>query len=786
MITTPFHIADIEMFLPGGSASTTDYTLGAAPIGALSLNPEPVESSGTLRVSDHGYRTRHDDPDGVVVYPPLIRAGFAIDRALNLSPHAVAATWSFGSIVIYDDGSISSLMRAWNIDAQTITIRRGLKETEDFHGHRSVRSTKGWYFSVAGVLTEAAAETVRWNYETGSPVMMDEAASTNHVANPRAEGAVAATPGTSPTSWTISGAISGLTRSIVGIGTENGIPYIDVRWAGTASATVNVNIQPVSTTAVAAAVGQTWTASSWVKLAGGSLTGMVFARLSLGERGGATEPSTALVYIPTTSGLSTQFKQVSRTLTISDTAYVQLLHQFQFSNGAVVDVTFRIGGPQLEQAAAATSLILPAVGTPAVTARDAEKLYTARGTWVSPPVGDLETVFVGMAGPWFADEGQVTIPIRDVTYWLERPVQTAVYDGTGTVGGTANMVGVPLPITRGTVYNIEPLLIDPTNRIYQWSDGAGTILALYERGATGITFDANTTNLWTGSTAAGKYRTDVARSLFQLGSTPVGQITIDATGEFPTAGNKTVWADIARYLLSETVAVPSAFIDTASFSAAATDYPYGAGIHVASNSGMSGLEAVSVLMEGAGAKLYAGRDGQLRALALRAIADDETVVAALGPQNIREVNALRLPDDLATPVWRVRVGHKRNHTIQPDVSSSATAAHRQEVAAAAQYVTWSSETVRASYRRPNDLAPIGGALTDSADAQDVADGLGALWGVSRSLFAVEVPISVGLPLEFGVVVSIEYPLDILAAGARGRVVKELYRSAEWITLGVLV
>lgn len=786
MTDRAFYTADVDLFLPGGTISTYDLALGAAPIGALALNPEPLETTGVLRVSDDGYRTRASDPDGVVVYPPLLAGGISIDRALNLSPQASAAAWSFGALEIYDDGQISALMRAWNVDAQTIRIRRGKKQREDFQGYRSNRQTKGWYFDVAQVLQEAAAGVARWDYSTGSPVLLNEAEATNGVPNPRAEGAVAGSAGTAPTGWTVTSTTSSVTRTIVGTGTDGGIPYIDIRYAGTPSAGFNIGVQFMATNVCAAALGQTWTASAYVKLQAGSLTNVTSVSLRIAEAGGSSTPLTSQTITPTGAALYAQRFQVSRTISISDTTHVWHRFLCSVTSGAAVDFTLRFGVPQIEQAAAASSPILPAVSTPGATLRDADKLYQARNTWIAPAVADLDTVFTGMAGAWQAGENQVTIPIRDATYWLERPVQTTVYNGTGGYDGTANLAGVSVPMTRGTGYGIQPVLLDPTNRIYQYTDGKGTIIALYERGATGIALDSDTANLYAGSTAAGKYRTDNSRGIFQLGSTPVGQITVDATGEFPTAGNKTVAADIARYLLSETLSVPSDFIDTTSFATAATDYAYGAGIHIPAGAGTAGVDAVSFVLKAFGAQLYAGRDGKLRVLALRAIADDEAVAVVLGPHNIRHVTTVRLPDDIATPPWRIRVAAKWNYTIQQDVSSSATAAHRQEVAAQAQYVSWSDGAVLSAYRRPNDLPPFGGALTSLTDAQAVADDMGALLGVRRSLFAVEVSIETGLSIEFGQVAYVTSPLDVLTAGAKGRVVRELFRSADGITLGILV
>jgi hypothetical protein len=502
-----------------------------------------------------------------------------------------------------------------------------------------------------------------------------------------------------------------------------------------------------------------------VRLTAGSLTNVSSVSLRIAELGGATQPTTIATFTPTGAALSTQRISVSRTFSVSDTtgAFSRLL--VVVASGAAIDLTLRVGGFQQEKQATATSLILPAVGTPAATTRTADRLYRARGVWTSPAAATRTTLFCGLAGRWRAEEGKVIIPIRDASYWLERPLQTSVYAGSGTHEGTASIAGTPKPLLRGTAYNIKPDLIDPTNRVYRYNDAAGTIL-------------------WAGSTPVGQYRTDNSKGLFQLGSAPVGEITLDATGQFPTAGNKTVLLDIVRYLLSETAALPSAYLDTSTFGTVAAAYPYAGGVFVPSTAAPSALSVVSDLLASMGARLYPTRAGALTVSVLATIGASETVAAVLTPSAIRRIAPLQLEDEIETPPWRIRVGYQRNHTIQTDLSASATDARRQTVAAEAQYKVWSDTSVLASYRRESDLTPFGGALKDAADAQSVADRLGALFGRRRTLSAVELPISVGIGLDLGNVVHVTYPADPFRDGAKGRIMREMFRSGDSITFAV--
>ena len=414
-----------------------------------------------------------------------------------------------------------------------------------------------------------------------------------------------------------------------------------------------------------------------------------------------------------------------------------------------------------------------------------------RGLYTHPAYASLIPLFAGLAQPWFLSETALDIPIRDATYWLDRPLQSAIYGGTGGYDGDANVAGLPKPKTRGgtsgnPIQNVEPVLIDPTNRIYQYNDAAGTVLSVSEGGlSTNITFDSNTTNLYSGSTPAGKYRTDNSRGLFQLGSVPVRTITCDVTGQFPGAGVVTSLASIARYLLVEDCAVPSANVYAASFTDAATAYPYLAGFYFGPTP-VSGLQAVGSVLASAGWKLSPRRSGALGVFVPRDVSADATV-ASFNESVISKCVPVAPPSSVNPPPLRFRVGYQRNWKPGiPDISPSVTDMNRKAfLATEDRFATWLTSDV--SWKRPSDPQPVVGGLLAQADAQAVANRLGALWGTRRRVLAVVVPLSVGLPREIGDVVTVQWPADDLRAGKLGTIVGEQFRSSDGgITIMVLV
>ena len=163
-------------------------------------------------------------------------------------------------------------------------------------------------------------------------------------------GAVAGTPGTLPTNGWAYFSTAGLTTSVIGTGTQNGINYIDLRLNGTTTNTFIV--LAFDSVAAAASSGQVWTESFWVSLVGGSTANITSVNVNLRQTGGAT-PTFDIPFTPTAT-----FTRVagSGTLAAGATGATAALAMF-CNNGAAIDITLRIGLPQLEQGAFATSVI---------------------------------------------------------------------------------------------------------------------------------------------------------------------------------------------------------------------------------------------------------------------------------------------------------------------------------------------------------------------------------------------------------------------------------------------
>ena len=183
---------------------------------------------------------------------------------------------------------------------------------------------------------------------------------TNSIRNNTMVGAVAGTPGTTPTNWTGTGSpVNGLTRQIVGVGTEDEITYIDYRFFGTTTSAGFHAINPETIGQVAAVLGQSWTLSQYISLVAGSTANISLIDQGINEYSSALEILTigSFPVAVSAGSLSSNRKILTRTLTNALTASVHPFFAFNYSSGVAIDITFRIGLPQLEQGGYLTSPI---------------------------------------------------------------------------------------------------------------------------------------------------------------------------------------------------------------------------------------------------------------------------------------------------------------------------------------------------------------------------------------------------------------------------------------------
>ena len=309
------------------------------------------------------------------------------------------------------------------------------------------RASTGYAENAAGVWSSFASGALRI---TDKGILIEEAR-TNSIRNNSMQGAVVGTPGTLPTNWSVTGH-AGLTRTIIGIGTVNGVDYIDVRYSGTASGTFGRIIFD-GPTAIAATSGQTWTLSCFLALVGGTISGTTNFYMLVNENtsGGVLVNEQSSIKVLTGS-----LQRYSSTFTLVGGGTVAALDGrigFNMTSEQPVDFTLRIGWPQLELGAFATS---PIRTTSAAATRAADIIT------VNSP-----TNYVSLAqGSSFVEWGElVGAAAATDRRMFNMRVDSSNSLSMNIVGGNAGLVVTNAGAVQASLYSSGPVVANNTYKM---------------------------------------------------------------------------------------------------------------------------------------------------------------------------------------------------------------------------------------------------------------------------------------------------------------------------------
>lgn len=389
-----------------------------------------------------------------------------------------------------------------------------------------------------------------------------------------------------------------------------------------------------------------------------------------------------------------------------------------------------------------------------------------------PPAAALVDVLRGLALTWRAGEAGNEVPLRDPTAWLDQPIGSTRFAGTGGLQGSADMAGQPVPLVRGgsataPVRACPARLCHAASQTYRWTD-AGTPVAVLEDGAPVYTDAGQVPDVTAASPAAGTYVWD-AQGGIRLGSAPAGQITVDGWSGPASA------AQVLRNLLMVTAGLPPGLLDEGSVTATAAVAPWPGGW--AWTGEETGREALAPLLAALGARLVPSRAGGLRLWPLRALGADARPLALLDDALALGVAPVEL-GELMPPAATIAVGWGRTHTTTTTPKPTVGAADRERLANAWRSASWSEPANLSRYAQASRPARLDTALLVGADATNLAGALGALWGRERRLWQVTLPVASVLAREIGDVVHLRWPAEGLRDGALGQVVGDGIRAGE--------
>ena len=191
----------------------------------------------------------------------------------------------------------------------------------------------------------------RLDYTYGtSPASLMEPQRTNQIRNSTMQGASLGNPGVNPTNWQT----DAVGDWIVGLGTENGLSYIDYRLSGSTAGIIDANIRFEPPTQTSASNGQTWTSAFYVKLISGNTGSGQFLNTitEFNSGGGLLSGGSSSIALTSTLTRST----FTRTNTNASTARIRNSLDYRGSNTAY-DFTIRVAAPQMELGGYATTWI---------------------------------------------------------------------------------------------------------------------------------------------------------------------------------------------------------------------------------------------------------------------------------------------------------------------------------------------------------------------------------------------------------------------------------------------
>ncbi len=155
------------------------------------------------------------------------------------------------------------------------------------------------------------------------------------------------------TYWPTTVLSNGVTATKIASGFDtDGLPYVDVRYQGTSTATFHASVYQTAQSRSTAAVGQTFTASVFFQRIAGTATNLGGITVIIAEE---TAPSTYINQTPSSGALSTTETLVSVSRTLVSGNQVRTFFVLDFTSGVAIDVTYRIKGLQLERGSSRTA-----------------------------------------------------------------------------------------------------------------------------------------------------------------------------------------------------------------------------------------------------------------------------------------------------------------------------------------------------------------------------------------------------------------------------------------------
>lgn len=394
-------------------------------------------------------------------------------------------------------------------------------------------------------------------------------------------------------------------------------------------------------------------------------------------------------------------------------------------------------------------------------------IYYGDPTLAAYPSG-LTKLFSGTMQQVTANWNQINIVIFDQQGKVANQlIESTVYLGTNS--GSTGLEGLPADIggkykpclygdCSGGNGNIPAVPVNSVSLTYQISERQiASIQVVYDKGValTVGTARASLALLIANTPAASHYDYYLGSgsdgAYFKLGSTPAGQVTVDAT-EGAAGSDRTV-AQIIKRILKGPGGLTNADLDLASFTALDTANSAPVGIWLDTGGSSIGA-AIDQLCGSVGAYWTQTRAGLISVgqLALPSGSADLEIKQYQITKTIERVSSN--DPGAVIPIWRVQLFGQRNYQVQNPVDIAGAAFARiQQVANEYRNQVYADVSVLTTHPMSQTL-PVNTQLAVLSNMLAEATRLQILYGTRRDMINIQVPRMIASLLELNDVVKI--------------------------------
>jgi hypothetical protein len=300
--------------------------------------------------------------------------------------------------------------------------------------------------------------------------------------------------------------------------------------------------------------------------------------------------------------------------------------------------------------------------------------------------------FVGLVrGIIPLDDERMRLAVSDITENMQVPAQNSFYLGTGGLEGEATLKDKPRPICLGHVFNIAPIFLGNVDL----GDGAKPTYQVNWRAVQEIDvvrIRGVEQTVTTGVPGLGQYKEYRSTGIFQLGSTPDGEVTADVLGDSagPLGYVGTTSGIIRTILLTLGSMYADTKIDEGSFGFFELDLPGEIGLY-------QGAEEINVaslierIASAQGVIVSGGRSGKIRLCDPLINTADQFEVDI---SDILEIMPVPIPGSFSPTPRVIELQWQPNWSPITNVAGSVGATQRKKLEDAASIVRVTSSIIQ--------------------------------------------------------------------------------------------